>query len=203
CRFCAEPISIRYPALELTNAVLWVGVAWLLGPSWILPGYLWFVSVTLALIATDLEHHRLPNRIVLHGAWVGLLLLGGGVLLDGVAMVRFAQAIVGGATWFGLMLAIALLARGGFGFGDVKLAALLGSFVAFQPLLGAADWYDALGAVAVAVFVSFFLGGAIAIALLALRRTDRKREIAFGPAMIIASWIAIGWGDRLLAMWLG
>ncbi len=202
CRTCRMRISARYPALEALNGVLWAGAAVLVGPSWLLPAVLWFLSVTLALIATDLEHHRLPNRIVLHGTWVGWVLLAPGVLLDGLEPVRLLHALAGGVAWFGLLLAIALIARGGFGFGDVKLAFLLGSFVGLQPMLGSAAWFDALGGVAVAIFLAFFIGGAIAIALLVARRVDRRREIAFGPAMIVASWVAVACGDRLLDAWL-
>lgn len=203
CRGCGESISVQYPLVELANAALWTGLAVAFGPVWILPAYLWFSSVGLVLIVTDLEHHRLPNRIVLHGTWIGVALLLGGGLLDGVEPVRFAHGALGGVAWFGLMLLIAIAVRAGFGFGDVKLAFLLGVFVAFRPLLLTPSWLDALGAVGVAVFGSFFLGGAAAIGLLALGRAEKGREIAFGPAMIVASWIAVIWGDSIAAAWLG
>lgn len=203
CRACGIPIPVKYPFVELANAGLWVGLALVLGPTWVLPSYLWFASVGLVLIVTDLEHHRLPNRIVLHGTWVGALLLALGGVLDGAEVVRFLRATAGGGAWFLLMLVIALAARGGFGFGDVKAAVLLGLFVAYQPLLAEPAWFDVLGSVAVAVFLSFFIGGGVAIGLMLLRRADRKREIAFGPAMVVASLAAAVWGDQLLSAWLG
>jgi leader peptidase (prepilin peptidase)/N-methyltransferase len=134
---------------------------------------------------------------------VGALLLALGSVLDGAEVLRFVQAAAGGGAWFLLMLVIALAARGGFGFGDVKAALLLGLFVAYQPVLAEPAWFDVVGSVAVAVFLSFFIGGSVAIGLMLFRRADRKREIAFGPAMIVASWVAALWGDRLLMAWLG
>lgn len=203
CRACGMGIGVRYPLVELATAGLWAATPYVVGLTAMLPAYLWFFSVTIALVATDLEHHRLPNRIVLHGTWVGLLLLAGGALLGGSEPVRIGHAITGGAAWFALMLAIALVARGGFGFGDVKVAFLLGAFVSFQPGLADAEWFDALGSVGVAIVGSFLIGGVVAIGLMVSRRTDRRAEMAFGPAMIAASWIAVVWGDRLLAAWLG
>ena len=196
-------IPVRYPVVELAGCLLWASAVLTLGVSPILPAFLWFASVTLALIATDLEHHRLPNRIVFTGLGVGVLLLTGGSLLDGGTMSRLMWAVVGGVAWFSLLLVVALLVRGGFGFGDVKMAALLGLFVAYQPTLEVVTGFDALGATAVSVFLSFFIGGVAAMTLLVLRRAGRRQEIAFGPAMILASWIGVVRGPDLLQAWLG
>lgn len=203
CRSCAMRIPVRYPLLELAGGLLWVGTFLVVGLSWILPGYLWFVSVTLALFATDLEHHRLPNRIVFVGVTGGTVLLVVGSLLDGEPWARIGWAIVAGAAYFVLMLALALLVRGGFGFGDVKMAALLGLFVGYQPGLVQVGASEALGGLVVAVFGSFLIGGIVAMALLALRKRGRKQEIAFGPAMIVASWVAVAAGNDLFTAYLG
>lgn len=203
CRLCSAPIPIRYPLLELAGGLLWVGVFLTIGQSWILPAYLWFGSVTLALIATDLEHHRLPNKIVGVGVGAGAVLLAGGSLLDGEPLERIGWAILAGVAYFGLMLILALAVRGGFGFGDVKMAALLGLFVGYQPTLDGVGSAEAFGSLAVSVFVSFLIGGVVAIVLLALGQRGRRQEIAFGPAMILASWVAVAWGFQAFEAYVG
>lgn len=203
CRSCAMRIPVRYPLLELAGGVLWVGTFLIVGLSWILPAYLWFVSVTLVLFATDLEHHRLPNRIVFVGFVGGLTLLTAGAMAAGEPVARLGWSGVAGVVYFGFMLVLALLVRGGFGFGDVKMAALLGLFVGYQPTLDQVGAGESLGGLLVAVFGSFLFGGIVAILLLALRKRGRKQEIAFGPAMIIASWVAVAAGNNLFQLYLG
>ncbi len=101
------------------------------------------------------------------------------------------------------MLVLALAARGGFGFGDVKMAALLGLFVGYQPTLEQVGASEALGSLAVAAFGAVFIGGVVAVGLLLARRRGRKQEIAFGPAMIVAAWVATIWGAGIFDAYRG
>lgn len=192
CRHCGEPISARYPLVEAGHAALWVLTYLVVGLEWVLIGYLWFASVSLALILTDLDHHRIPNRILYPGFVVGSILLAVGAFLDGEP-ARLLSALGGAAGYFMILFVVALASRGGFGFGDVKLAALLGLFTG----------YVGLGSALIAFFLGILIGGVVAIVLLALRRRDRKAEIAFGPPMIVGAWIAVPYGADLLARWLG
>jgi len=77
---------------------------------------------------------------------------------------------------------------GGLGFGDVKLAGLLGL------LLGWLGW----GAVVVSVLAAFVIGGVIAMILLIARRASRSSHIAFGPAMILGAWVALMFPVKLI-----
>src|ERR1044071_59914 len=63
CRQCKEHISVRYPAVELLTAVLFVAVAWHDGLSAALPFDLVFTSAILALVFIDAEHKLLPDAI--------------------------------------------------------------------------------------------------------------------------------------------
>lgn len=192
CRHCGEPISARYPLVEAGHALLWLLTYLVVGLEWVLPAYLWFASVSLTLILTDLDHHRIPNRILYPGFVVGLVLMAGGALLDGEPE-RLLPAVGGALGYFLILFIVALASRGGFGFGDVKLAGLLGLFAG----------YGGLGSALVAFFLGVFIGGLVAIVLLVLRRRDRKAEIAFGPPMILGAWIAVPYGGEILAKWLG
>src|SRR5215470_17451443 len=67
CRHCKEPISFRYPAVELLTAALFVAIAWHDGLSAALPFDLVFISALLALVFIDAEHMILPNVITYPG----------------------------------------------------------------------------------------------------------------------------------------
>jgi len=192
CRDCGTGISRRYPLVEAGTAAGFAGLALLVGASWALPGYWWAAGVAIALTLTDLDVRRIPDRILLPGAVVTAVLLGLGAAGDGDLMAAL-RAAGGGAAYFGLLLVVALAARGGFGFGDVKLGVLLGMVLAYR------SW----GALAVGAFASFALGGLAAIALLATRRAKRKDAIPFGPAMVAGAALALVWGEAVVRWYAG
>lgn len=192
CRHCAEPISIKYPIVELATGLLFAGTTAVIGLVWALPAHLWFVALTTVLIVTDFEHFRLPNRIVFSGTVGGVVLLALGAVLDG-RPGDLLEAGLAGAGYFTLMLLIALAARGGFGFGDVKLAFVLGVFTG----------YGGWGLTALAAFGGFFIGGVSSIVLILTGLRSRKDFIPFGPPMMVAAWIAITWGQEIIDWYLG
>ncbi|OFW66939.1 MAG: hypothetical protein A2Z12_00840 [Actinobacteria bacterium RBG_16_68_21] len=192
CRACGQPISVRYPLVEAASGALFGITAAVIGLSWVLPAYLWFAAVTLVLAVVDLDEKRLPNLILYPGTAVAVVLLSTGALLEGTSG-RLGQALAGGAAYFGGLLVIALVARGGFGMGDVKLAFLLGVFAAYR------SW----GSLAVAVFAAFVLGGLSAIVLMATRRAGRRDTIPFGPALVVGAWVAIAAGEAIASWYLG
>ncbi len=192
CRDCGSRISVRYPVVEAGTAVLFAAALLVVGLHWILAAYLWFAGVTMTLILTDLDHHRLPNKIVYVGTAVGVVLLTAGAVADGLTS-NLGRALLGGVIYFGLLLLIAIAARGGFGMGDVKLSFMLGVFLAFR------SW----AVLASGVFLAFFVGGIVSVGLLLLRRRGRKDAIAFGPALIVGAWLALGIGEPLVRWYLG
>jgi leader peptidase (prepilin peptidase)/N-methyltransferase len=192
CRDCGERISSRYPIVEAATAALFAGTVMVIGVEPELPAYLWFVGVSVTLALTDIDVHRLPNRILYPGTAVGAVLLLVAALVDG-DLGSFGRAVAGGAFYFVLFLVLALLARGGFGMGDVKLAFFLGLFLTYQ------SW-DVLGA---GIALGIGVGGVWAIALLVARRASRKAKIAFGPAMILGAYLALTFGQELADWYLG
>jgi leader peptidase (prepilin peptidase)/N-methyltransferase len=162
-------------------------------PSWwVLPAYLWFSYFAILLTVTDLDTKLIPNRILLPGTVGGVVLLVAGGLADG-APGDVARAGASGAIYFTGMVLLALIARGALGFGDVKLAFLLGVFTGY---LG---WgYLVLGALG-----AFVLGGVISLLLLVTRRAGRKDSIPFGPFMTTAAVLAVVAGDRIIEWYVG
>ncbi len=179
-RHCDRPVQPIYPFLEVATASAFSGTVHVVGVVWSLPAYLWFVAVTLALALVDLHHRLIPNRILLPGTAVGILLLAGGAGLDG-RIGELPEALAAGVGYFAVLLLPALLTAGAIGMGDVKLAFLLGLFV------GYGQWES----VALAGIGAFVLAGVVVIVLLALRVLDRSDHIPFGPFMVGAAWLVM------------
>jgi leader peptidase (prepilin peptidase)/N-methyltransferase len=173
CRDCGATISPRYPLVELATAALFALVAWRLGSTWALPAYLYLAATAVALTMIDIDVRRLPNSIVLPSYVVAALLL----LLPAAATGdwnAYLRALLGAAALFVGYFALAFAYPAGMGFGDVKLAGVLGLY------LGWLGW----GELAVGAFLGFLLGGVWGIALLVTRRAGRKSAIPFGPFML-------------------
>jgi leader peptidase (prepilin peptidase)/N-methyltransferase len=205
CRDCRASISARYPIVELATGLFFVLVAARLWSLTDVPtessavvsrllalvAFLWLAGVTVALAVIDLEHHRLPNAIVLPSYAVGGALLAASSILvgDWSAIVR---AAIGLASLFAFYLIAALSYPGGMGFGDVKLAGVLGLYLAW---LG---W----GEFAVGAFAAFLLGGVFAVVLLVTRRVQRTGGIPFGPWMLAGTWVGVFAGGTVATAYL-
>jgi leader peptidase (prepilin peptidase) / N-methyltransferase len=180
CRSCATPIRRREPLIWALAAAGLAGAVIVTDGSWLLPAHLWFAALTTVLVVTDLDEKLIPNRVLYPGTTVALALLAGGALAEGRAP-DLGRAAAAGAGYFGMLFIVALIARGGFGMGDVKLAVLLGAFLGFQ------GWET----LATGVFLTGILGGLPAVYLLATGKATRGHEIAYGPPMILGAWLAL------------
>ena len=143
-----------------------------------------FVSlavVSAILWVIDVRTHRLPNRVVLPGYAVGIVLLAVAAALA-ADPARLVRALVGMLLLFAGYFALRFASPTSLGGGDVKLAGLLGLY------LGWLGWEPLL----VATAAAFVIGGVHAVILLARRRGNRRTRIPFGPALIGGAWVAIG-----------
>jgi leader peptidase (prepilin peptidase) / N-methyltransferase len=186
CPSCAEPIRGRVVLPVLAAGVCAV-LGWRPGPGALLPAFLYLGLVGVALAVIDLEHRRLPNALVLPSYVIGaaLLVLAAVVRDESGALLR---ALVGLVALFALYLLLALLNPAGMGFGDVKLAGVLGLHLGY---LG----YDIL---LVGAFLGFLLGALGGLVLILTRRASRRSHIPFGPFMLAGALVAVGWGRPLL-----
>ena len=195
CRDCQAPISGRYPAVELGTGLLFAATFLLLegrGLESAVPAYLYLAGISVALAAIDLDTHRLPNAIVLPSYPVLAALLVVATAIEGDWWSLARAGIGGAALWFFYFL-VMIAKPGGMGFGDVKLAGLLG---------GALAWLGR-GSLAVGAFGAFLVGGLFAVGLLARGRAGRKSKIPFGPWMILGAWLGIFAGEPLWRAYLG
>lgn len=196
CRDCRTHIPVRYPLVEVATALLFAAVVWRFGGDapgvWAVPAYAYLAAVAVALALIDLDTHRLPNRIVLPSYVVGLVLLA--VASAGTGdWAALGRAVAGGAILWVAYFAMAFAYPSGMGFGDVKLAGVLGLY------LGWLGW----GALAVGGFAAFLLGGGFAVGLLVTRRAGRRSGIPFGPWMLAGAGVGVAVGEPAWAAYLG
>ncbi|MDJ0351982.1 A24 family peptidase [Pseudarthrobacter sp. PH31-O2] len=157
-----------------------------------------FLAVTAVRLAViDVRHHLLPDRIVFPAYAVAAALLLGSVAAHAAAGAPALAAVPdGGAGLFGLP-GLRVVAGGaalwvfyfllravyppGMGFGDVKLAGVLGMYLGF---LG---WQHVFAG----TFAAFLLGGLWSLALIVSRRGTVKSSIPFGPFMLAGTAAAM------------
>jgi leader peptidase (prepilin peptidase)/N-methyltransferase len=186
---------VRPILLAVVAAVLCAAVGARLGASAALPAYLYLVLVGVALAAIDVELHRLPDALTLPSYPVLLVLLAAASLADGDwgALARAAVGAVGMLVLY-FVLMLAAVRFGGFGFGDVKLAGVLGLALGW---LGGAELF--LGAV-----LPFLYGAVVAIAaVVAVRGLGWKSSVPFGPSMIAAAFTAVLAGEEIVSAYVG
>jgi leader peptidase (prepilin peptidase)/N-methyltransferase len=191
CRDCGEPISRRYPLVEAGTAVVFVLLALRIGLEPELVAFLYLGAVGVALALIDIDVKRLPNVIVLPSYLVAGVLLAIAAVIDG-AWEDLLRSVLGMAALYGFYFLLALVYPKGMGFGDVKLAGLLGLY------LGWLGWAE----VVTGGFLGFLFGGVGGVLLIAVRRAGRKSMIPFGPYMLAGALVAILWGGALADLYL-
>jgi leader peptidase (prepilin peptidase)/N-methyltransferase len=190
-RCCGERISGRYPLVEAGTALAFGVVAAWIGLSWLLPAMLYLAAIGIALTVIDLEHKRLPNAIVLPAYPVATALLVLAALAEGGSR-RLLGAAIAGVALYAFYFVLLVVYPKGMGFGDVKLAGVLGLY------LGWFGWqYTVVGA-----FFGFLLGGLVGLILMALGRAGRKSAIPFGPHMIVGAWLALAFAAPVTSWYL-
>jgi leader peptidase (prepilin peptidase)/N-methyltransferase len=184
CRACRSAISMRYPLVEATTAVLAVAVVLVKHSAHDIALGLVLVGILVPVALIDFEHRIIPNKITLPAALaavgIGLITRPSGV----------PEQLIAGAAAGGFLLAFALAYPRGMGMGDVKLAAVLGLFLGRSVAV----------AVLVGVLAGALAGGAI-IARLGVKR-GRKTAVPFGPFLALGGIVALLAGPPIVHWYL-
>ncbi|OLT53028.1 A24 family peptidase [Cellulosimicrobium sp. CUA-896] len=162
--------------------------AWWVGASWHTPAVVLVAAAAGLLAVIDARTHRLPDAVVLP-AWAGSLALLAVAALATGDVGALARAACGGVVAFAAYAALRLAHPPGLGFGDVKLAGLLGT------VLGWFGW----AALVVGLVAPFLLGGAWAVVLLVRRRASRTTAVPFGPFMVLGAVVGAVGGQTVAA----
>jgi len=178
--------------MELGTGLIFGAVAARFGFDIVVAAYLVLAGGLVALAAIDLEHHTLPNRILYPVAGAVLALLTVAAVVDD-RWGSLLRAGAGAALAFGSLFLIWFVYPKGMGFGDVRLAGLIGLGI---------GWLG-LRQVAVGLFLGFLIGAVVGIVLVVAAGKSRKTRIPFGPFMALGALIAVLWGQDLVRLWLG
>jgi leader peptidase (prepilin peptidase)/N-methyltransferase len=187
CRNCQAPISARYPLVELATAGLFAGTAARFGYQWDVPAFLVLFAGLLALSYIDVERLLLPKKIVypLLGMVAALLVLAAAATGQWHDLLVATLCAVG---WFILFFGLNAVSPRLLGFGDVRLALVLGLALGW---LGVR--YVLLG-----FFAANLVGAIIGIALIATKRISRQEQIPYGVFLALGTALAIFAGPELL-----
>lgn len=169
--------------VTLAVPVLWVLLAWRLGglgSGAVLPAYLLFAVVGVALVWIDLDVHRLPEGLTLPSVPALLALLAVGAVTSGEYGALLRAGLCGVGLWAGYLL-LAVASPGALGLGDATVGGLVGMMAGFL------DWRAAV----VATVAAFVVGGVVSLALLVTRRVTMKTHIAFGPFILLGALAAV------------
>lgn len=188
CAACGWRIPLRYPLVELLSALLSLAVVWHFGASVQAAGALLLTWALIALAFIDFDTQLLPDSITLPFLWLGLALNLPGTFAPLPASV--VGAIAGYLVlWCVYHLFRLMTGKEGMGFGDFKLLAMFGAWLGWAAL-------------PLIILLSSLVGAVVGVTMIALRGHDRNIPIPFGPYLAVAGWIALMWGDRLLAAYL-
>jgi len=179
-----KPVHLagRDLVLHLGVVVLFLAAGWRFAeaPWSVMLSYCALFGILAALSAIDIEHYRLPDLIVLPALVVSIPLITVISIVEGHAeLIRYA--LVGGAVYFGFLFIAHLISPRGMGFGDVKLAAVMGLYVGWL----ATAYVDALVLVLWAMLIGFASGSVFGFAVLLRRR--RNRPFPFGPFLALGA----------------
>jgi leader peptidase (prepilin peptidase)/N-methyltransferase len=189
CRWCGQPISAQYPLIELATAGIWAYMAWRHGVTLeMLRGAL-FGTILLGIAMTDVREYIIPNEFTLGGLAIGLLFS----LAGGVASV--GAALLGAAVGFGVLWLVGtagtwVFKEDAMGGGDIKMMAMVGSFLGWQGVL-------------LTIFLGAFLGSLVFVPLLIV---GQRKLVPFGIFLAVGAALSylfgpmmVGWYGRFLS----
>jgi leader peptidase (prepilin peptidase)/N-methyltransferase len=196
CASCKNPISMRYPLVELATGILSGFVAWRFGFGLAGCAALAFTWFLIALTMIDFDTQYLPDVLTYPLLWLGLLVsLGHPSWDEGAAPVGPRDAIIGAAAGYLILWSVYWLfklitGKEGMGYGDFKLLGALGAWLGWQMLLPIIVFASGVGAI-------------FGVVVMIRQRRGRDTQIAFGPFLAIAGWIALVAGHDIVNRYLG
>jgi len=212
CRFCRAPISLRYPLVEAGTGAAFLAcqAAWGFSPTAYVNSI--FLCLIIVLIFIDYDHQILPNAITIRGTAAGILLSpfqnhdffndllsepAAGLLsrANPAAALPWIGSVLGALVGGGLLFLVGFLyekvrRRPGMGMGDVKMMAMVGSFL---------GWRLAL----LSIFAGSFLGSLAGLFLVFFRGKTMQARLAFGTFLGVGCMLSLFYGLPLIHWFAG
>jgi prepilin signal peptidase PulO-like enzyme (type II secretory pathway) len=200
CRYCKKPISFQYPLVETATALLFLLIfnfQFSISNGLIIFNLQNLLTIFYLLLSTcfliiifvyDLKHYIIPDEIVYSA--IAIALIFNFQFLISKQFPIFKSAILSALGASAFFLAIFLISKGKWlGFGDVKLAFLMGLFLGFPNIL-------------IALFFSYLIGAIIGLGLIFTGKKGLKSEVPFGPFLVTGTFLALFWGERIISWYL-
>lgn len=201
CRYCRKPISWQYPLVELATGLIFVSIYNLpavftqqfsllyqgLGGQAIF-NFIYCLTISSFLIIIfvyDLKHYIIPDKVIYPAIVIAFIY---NLLRLNLEPGRFSLGVFWAAlAAAGFFAAIVLISKGKWmGIGDIKLAALMGLILGSPGIL-------------VALLSAFFIGAVAGLGLIAAGKKKLSSEVPFGPFLVTGTFIALFWGERIIA----
>jgi len=176
----------------VATVLLFAGTAVRFGADWVVPAYLVFFVCLVSITVIDADRQIIPNYIVYPTIFASIPLLALAALVQG-EWDRFGQSLMGASLAWLALLVIHLASPASMGFGDVRLAFVLGLFL---------GWIG-LSHVLAGLFLGVALIAVIGVVLAALRLKSLQEHIAFGPFLAAGSTLAVFAGEPIIQWWTG
>ncbi len=183
CRYCGAAVPIRLFLVELATAIIFALLWWKFGFTPEIFIAIFYSCLFLVILVIDLEHSLILNKVVYPAAVISLglapLNLAPGIIDPGII-----SALIGGAAGLAILLLPTVVWRGSMGWGDVKMAGLIGLVTGLPHVF-------------VALVIAIIGGGLVAGVLLLLKVKGRKEGIPFGPFLSLGALATIFWGTAI------
>lgn len=207
CRYCGARIPLRLPIVEGTTSLLFTTIFWRFGLGPELTIALIYACLFTVIFVIDLEHQLILNKVVFPGMalaiafsflWPGIGesgVLGANAISQAVSTAtnetvgRLVLSLMGGTVGFVCYLIPYLLTKGGMGFGDVKLGALVGLATGYPLTI-------------LAVLLAWIGGGLVAIVMLVAKRKRFKDPIPSGTFLAVSAMVVLLWGQSIWEWYL-
>lgn len=185
---CQQPISSRYPLVEILSMTVTLLVANNFGISWTTLAALLFCWGLITLFFIDLDQFLLPDDITLPLLWLGLY----SNLYHSFTSIQ--SAVIGAIAGYCIFWSVGFLfktIRGieGIGQGDYKLLAMLGAWLGWQQL-------------PLIIMLSSFAGAIWGLFGIIFHRKKQLDPIPFGPFLALAGFVSLLWGNKLIITYL-
>ncbi|MDP3836419.1 MAG: A24 family peptidase [Hydrogenophaga sp.] len=190
CSQCAAPISLRYPAVELTSAALFAWCGWQWGLGWEALAWCGFSAAVLALACIDWDTTLLPDDITLPLLWAGLC--AAALRLTDTALPDALWGAVAGylSLWLVYWAFKLVTGKEGMGYGDFKLFAAFGAWFGWQALIPV-------------ILMASVIGAVIGIAIKLKGELREGGYVPFGPFLALAGLTSMIFGPTAILAAIG
>ncbi len=190
CGKCKEPISLRYPLVEISMCLLFALSAWFFGPSLVDVSTACLVCFLLLVLGIiDLEHYLLLDVLTYPGIALGFALSFFVGWTDWIGSLT--GALIGAAIpWLLLVFWSTVMKEEGMGWGDVKYLAMIGAFLGWKGVL-------------ITLILGSLIGSLFGLLGMILRRFDRKTALPFGTFLSISGIVSLFFQQAIWALYMG